>query len=118
MINTCGYCLVPGGENTLHSCRHTWGEGVDFFPLRKLLVWIHKRLDLLPWTARLKLSMTLSIHLGENIKKLDSILSRDLLHRIYIFGIKQLVFKTFWDIFVFLVFEVGFTGLLRLTLNS
>lgn len=91
---------------------------MDFFPLGKLLVWIHKRLDLLPWTARLKLSMTLSIHLGENIKKLDSILSRDLLHRIYIFGIKQLVFKTFWDIFVFLVFEVGFTGLLRLTLNS
>lgn len=91
---------------------------MDFFPLGKLLVWIHKRLDLLPWTARLKLSMTLSIHLGENIKKLDSILSRDLLHRIYIFGIKQLVFKIFWDIFVFLVFEMGFTGLLRLTLNS
>lgn len=77
------------------------GRGVDLFPLGKLLVWIHKRLDLLPWTARLKLSMTLSIHLGENIKKLDSILSRDLFHRIYIFGIKQLVFKTFW-IFFFL----------------
>ena len=89
---------------------------MDLFPLGKLLVWIHKRLDLLPWTARLKLSVTLSIHLGENIEKLESILSRDLLHRIYILGIKQLVFKPFW--ILSFVFEMGFTGLLRLTLNS